>query len=721
MSFDQDTLYNLLPAVHRLRDAERGYPLRQLLGVIADQAAVLEENLEQLYDNQFVETAAPWALPYLADLLGLRGLSGRQALTRNPRAEVGHTVAYRRRKGTPAMLEQLAHDVTGWPARAVEFFSRLAVTQNVNHVRPGNLAFASLRDADELEFFNTPFETASRTVEVRRIASGRGKWNIPNVGLFLWRLQAYALTRSPLAPALLWNATSQAEETSRRHFRFHPLGLDAPLFSLPQTEDDVTHLAEPVNLPLPITKRMLRGAQLDPVAFPSHPLCFHPAAAYYGDGASLVLQNPPAAGVGTPVSIDASQVVICDLADRHDDPAHPDEVTGWTHEDSGTADGFVLLDPQRGRVVFPAPIADPANPPRASFHHGFSASVGGGEYERAASFIARQPGVAAQVPAAAGNAQSYATLAGALGAVLPALPGLDPPIGGIEITDSGRYELSLTTLDVGGGQLEVRAADGHRPLVRLTVPLEITGQSGGAVTLNGLLLAGAALKVTGGLGILRLRHCTLTSHLTVQSDGTLGSGAAAPCLVVDSPGTIIEIENCLLGPIATGADVQVRLNNCLVDARNPVRSALEDTYASDGPSVWTLQNCTVVGTVEVGTIALASNTIFAGGRVYVQRHQDGCMRFCRLPRRAHVPRRYRCVPDVGGPDVRPIFTSLRFGAPAYGQLSDLTPDAILSGADDESEMGVFHDLFQPQREAYLRARLPEYLRFGLEAGVFHAS
>ena len=81
MSFDADRLYALLPAVHRIRDAEQGYPLRQLIGVIADQAAVLEEHLEQLYDNQFVETAAPWALPYLGDLLGLRGLSGRGALT----------------------------------------------------------------------------------------------------------------------------------------------------------------------------------------------------------------------------------------------------------------------------------------------------------------------------------------------------------------------------------------------------------------------------------------------------------------------------------------------------------------------------------------------------------------------------------------------------------------------------------------------------------------
>ena len=43
------------------------------------------------------------------------------------------------------------------------------------------------------------------------------------------------------------------------------------------------------------------------------------------------------------------------------------------------------------------------------------------------------------------------------------------------------------------------------------------------------------------------------------------------------------------------------------------------------------------------------------------------------------------------------------------------------GADDEGEMGVFHDLYQPQREANLRVRLEEYLRFGLEAGIFYTS
>jgi len=36
-------------------------------------------------------------------------------------------------------------------------------------------------------------------------------------------------------------------------------------------------------------------------------------------------------------------------------------------------------------------------------------------------------------------------------------------------------------------------------------------------------------------------------------------------------------------------------------------------------------------------------------------------------------------------------------------------------------MGAFHNLYQPRREENLRAALNEYLRFGLEAGIFYAS
>src|SRR4029077_19391443 len=69
--------------------------------------------------------------------------------------------------------------------------------------------------------------------------------------------------------------------------------------------------------------------------------------------------------------------------------------------------------------------------------------------------------------------------------------------------------------------------------------------------------------------------------------------------------------------------------------------------------------------------------------------------------------------------VVPAFTSLRYTHPSYCQLRLSVPEQIRSGADDEAEMGVFHDLFQPQRESNIRARLREYLRFGLEAGVFY--
>ena len=53
---DKDRLYELLPVVHRRRDAEQGYPLKALLRVIAEQVDIVEDDIEQLYDNWFIET-----------------------------------------------------------------------------------------------------------------------------------------------------------------------------------------------------------------------------------------------------------------------------------------------------------------------------------------------------------------------------------------------------------------------------------------------------------------------------------------------------------------------------------------------------------------------------------------------------------------------------------------------------------------------------------------
>ena len=147
-----------------------------------------------LADDQFIETCAPWVAPYIGDVIGHRSVHGVAPKVGSPRAEVAHTIGFRRRKGTAAVLEQLARDVTGWSARVVEFFQQLGTTQYMNHVRPDHWYTPNLRQAQALEYLHTPFDQAAHTVEVRRIASRQGRYNIPNLGIFLWRLRPYALT-----------------------------------------------------------------------------------------------------------------------------------------------------------------------------------------------------------------------------------------------------------------------------------------------------------------------------------------------------------------------------------------------------------------------------------------------------------------------------------------------------------------------------------------------
>ena len=106
-----------------------------------------------------------------------------------------------------------------------------------------------------------------------------------------------------------------------------------------------------------------------------------------------------------------------------------------------------------------------------------------------------------------------------------------------------------------------------------------------------------------------------------------------------------------------------------------------------------------------------------------EQRQTGCVRFTYLPFDSLTPRRYRCQPEApeGVSRITPRFTSLRYGVAAYCQLGRTTPDEIRRGAEDESEMGAFHSLFAPQREANLQTRLGEYLRVGLAAGIFYAT
>ena len=117
MSISTDDLYRLLPAIHRIRDAERGDPLQALVAVIAEQANEMDHDIARLYRNWFIETCDEWVIHYIGDLLGVRGLYELpEGSGFNQRALVANTLRYRRRKGTATVLEQLAADTTGWPS-----------------------------------------------------------------------------------------------------------------------------------------------------------------------------------------------------------------------------------------------------------------------------------------------------------------------------------------------------------------------------------------------------------------------------------------------------------------------------------------------------------------------------------------------------------------------------------------------------------------------------
>jgi hypothetical protein len=721
MSFDVDRIYALLPAIHRIRDLEQagqlglllapaeeeelhdllargaavsaaeaarrqvlldrqrqaGGPLHALLSIVAEQAAVLEDNLDQLYDDLFIETCDDWVVPYIGDLVGARGIFIFPGAPFSQRAFVANTMTYRRRKGTASVLEQLAHDVTGWTASAVEYFQRLATTQYMNHVRLESAAFADVRDAGALERVDTPFDRLTRTAEVRRIEPRRGRYNIPNVGLFLYRLESFPVTDAAPFPL------------DSRRYLFDPIGRDVPLFVKPEAETDVVHLAEAANVPMPLSRR----------AFDRD------VAAYYGAAKSVAL-----AFNGHPAAV--ADITVCDLSDI---------AGGWAHMPSAT----IAVDPVLGRIAFPSSRPAPTAV-RVSYRYGFSAEMGGGEYGREATFVSDAAPVS--VPG------HQATIQGGLDVV--AASG-----GVVEITRSDIF-VETPTIRAGavqGRTIELRAAEERRPVVILAGDLSIVGGRQSEVTLNGLLISGGRLRVPltdangqpNGLRLLRLRHCTLAPGPSPALGGAPAQ-PAGPRLLVELPNVRVEIDHCIVGAVRAVDDAEVRVTHSIVDATDETKPAYTGLSESEPGAVLTIENSTVRGTVFTRIMKLASNTIFlAGGPgdagwpipVQAERRQEGCVRFSFVPLGSRLPRPHRCQPasPTEAARVRPTFTSWRYGNPGYGQLSLRCALEIRGGADDGAEMGAFHDLYQPQREANLRSSLEEYLRFGLEAGIFFAS
>ena len=390
----------------------------------------------------------------------------------------------------------------------------------------------------------------------------------------------------------------------------------------------------------------------------------------------------------------------------------------------------------------------------------FSADLGGGEYERGASvpelFVDKpgaaiwQIGVSSELPPVAD--QIVATLADAVFAWNQKAPGT---IGVIAIMNSASYAADLSAADQvlmpAGSQLLIVAADWPklrnatcgesrvpgrftasdcRPHLRGKIEVSGTAPVNaepGRIFLNGLLLEGALEIAPGRIAAVSLRHCTLVPGHSLMP-GNFPQNAREPSLVVRASDCALELSSTITGGLRIDESVSTRLADCIVDAtsRCGIAFAARDDHGPGGPL--RIERCTIVGKVHTALMELASNAIFFAhlaahdawpAPVWCERRQSGCVRFSFVPLNAQTPRRYRCQPEneAQAARVTPQFESLRLGDPGYAQLRRRCAREIAEGADDDSEMGAFHDIFAPQRIANLRIRLAEYLRFGLEAGI----
>jgi hypothetical protein len=689
-------LFDLLPAVHRVRDAERGSPLETLLDLVEREVVARQrDHAEQLYDNWFIETCEDWVVPYIGDLLGVRGIGGARSGRRSQRGLVANTIAYRRRKGTLAVLEQLALDVTGWTAKAVEFFELLGWSQNLNHLRPGAGGTADIRDGDRAELVDTPFDTYAHTADMRHIDVGRGRHNIPNVGIFLWRLQAYPLQRS-------------TPSGGPERFTFDPLGREVPLFNRPRAEASIDHLAQEVNVEGPLRRRALRSELRAGV----------PATAALDDGVERYLApSGPAFRIYLDgVELSPSDLAICDL----EDPAR-----------RATPPALAAVDPVRGLLAL---RAGELRTPEVSWAYGFSGDLGGGPYDRRASLAAVmseavaaapgtwwQRGVTAAVPTPAGLDPGVADAVAAYGTGMP------KPLALIAVMDSRTYAASLTIAVPPGCRLVIAAGDwparpdplsmiptrrsgditaiARRPVI--VGDITVTGTVGagggdpGVLVLNGLVIDGSVTVTPGALGGLGLAHCTIVP----RAGNRLAVDDGAPTADRRNTQLAIDLDRTICGTVDAGAYISgLRVRESIVDG--DLR----------GPDL-SIERSTILGSTTARTIE-AGESIF-DGRVDVDLRQTGCVRYCWLPRDSRVPRRFRCQPEGATENIaRPDFTSRTLGEPGYAQLGLATPDEIARGAEDEGEMGAFNFLLNPQRTADLQTRLDEYLRLGLEAGTF---
>jgi hypothetical protein len=496
-------LWALLPAVYRTDDSDaygQPGPLQELLNRVGAQVAVVRRSLDRLWADQSIETCDDWVIPYLGDLLGTNLVNGLDA--RGHRLDVAKTIHYRRRKGTLAILEELARDVTGWDAHVVEGFRRLARTRHGLDPMVGGAGFptagapdvaglltaegligpltgtpagglADLRSAHGAALTGSPFDESFHTADLRAGRGAVGHFGIPKLLVFLWRLTPFGIGAG--TPVAVAGCPGQ--------FVFDPTGREVPLFLPPApAPDDFADAWTPAyewQVPGPITTSLERAlAATGSTAPPSAPYPYPPPN-----------PAPP-----------------------------PATLVPFGYAVAGAA--FDQVWPELGRFRV-KPASPPGSPPGAqalevAYHYGFSAKLGAGPYDRL--LLGDPPQPAGSHLAAVSGGTGLDTALAAVG-----------PSGTVVVGDSLTYGAlaGVGTTAAPIGAVLVAAAPQQRPVLRPvpasppggTVPAWVfTGGGEAQLTLDGLLVSGCDIVLRGSFDTVRITACTL-------DPGTLHRGA----------------------------------------------------------------------------------------------------------------------------------------------------------------------------------------------------
>jgi hypothetical protein len=756
--------------------APNPYVLRSFVEIAAYAAATARRSIDRLWEDQFPEFCDDWALPYIGDLVGTRPVNalnrrGRRAdvvRTIFYRRRKGtltvlqilvHDIA-----GWDGVVVESFRTLGRTPHRLDAPLAGAGAVHpgHVTHTPPG--AFADLHAARGGDLVDGPFDEYAHTTDVRQLRGHLGRHNIPKLNFHLYRQVAFDIRfATPV-------------DLGAERFTFDPSGRDAALFRRsPEfapyvqrgfAEEDCSPLAEwRVTAPIPCrllgeahytldvqdipaglepeltplvgipfaNEAVLRAALHTYLTLPQFNVAIYPilASALTADSAKAHLY-PDAVAVSIGVDDTAPQLPR-------------ERVSAANLEDWGATLTFdpgkeLAIDPARARfLLLQSPLA--GTRVFAPVHFvGLFGPLGASTYDRRDTVRTPDANTVVNDIPDGGIAEPGPVT----GAILPAAA-----TGIYQFVDSKTYEPDSPPGGTYSGieALTLQAANFQRPYVRL-IPAgggsrwtfqaapKLTPDDARTLVLDGLWLGvltqGLApetvadetvpatpvpvvIAIDGVFDQVIIRHCTLDPG-GEQARTISTQVMPIPAVQLEIVGQVEEvvIEQSIVGPVHEAVAV---VDPCSA-ARIVIRDSVVQSILPGVPAIETrvaevvIERSTVFGDVVVDRLE-ASETLIQGV-VRVTDNQHGCFRFSatqdgltvRLPRQFESHLFTPSVPNH-------FFVSRRFGDAGYAQLSATAPDTIGRGAENGSEIGVWSSLLTPIKADDLRAKVLEFMPFGL--------